>query len=577
MKVFPFPKRTRKFLPKNFKVTVWSKLKPYYTELLHRPIENVLELEQWLLDCNEIEAIIKDDFAWRYIRFSQNTLDERVAESYKYAIQELSPKIDVYQHLLAENLLKSPFLNELDTEKYASYLKQIKTKISFFKKENLSTLADLKVRSKEYSKIFSQIIIHLEGRDIPLQQANVLVSHPNRELRKAVFNKMADSVLKRRAKLDDLFDALLEERQLVAQRANCKNYRDYKFQEYSRRNYTVEDAESFHKSVVEVVLPIVESLDEFRMKKLGLKDLRPWDLNVNLIKPSTLPLAKTKEELIRQALICLNKIHPFFSKCMSKMNELGHWDLESRIGKSPEQFNIPLYFSGGAYIFMNAIGTIGDVPMIMNQSGYAIHGCLTANNNLIAPKASPPELTELAAMAIELFSRKYWDVFFENKISVAQAKLWQLEKILRTLPWIAAMDKFQHWVYVHPKHSRAEREMTWIKIHQEFSSKWMNYEGMDSYVARRWHWQIHLYESPFYYFGFGIAQLGAIALWKKYLKAADETVEKYIAALQLEHKLSVPQFYEKAGIKFDFTKANIQDLLNLVKKEFDLSIIEEEE
>ena len=565
MKVFPFPKRTRKFLPKNFKLTVWSKLKPYYAELLRRPINNVQELELWLLDRNEIEAIIKDDFAWRYIRFSQNTLDERIAENYKYAIQELSPKIDVYHHLLAKKLLESPFLNELDEEKYDSYLKQTKNKINFFKEENLSTLADLKVRSKDYCKIFSQIKISLDGEDIPLQQAKVFTSHSNRAFRKVVFNKMAKAVLDRREKLDSLFDALLEERQRVAEQANFENYRDYKFQEQNRLDYNISDCESFHKSIAEVVVPMVESLDKLRMEKLGIENLCPWDLNVSLIKVSNLRASKTKEELIHQAVSCLNKIHPFFGKCMSKMNQLGHLDLESRIGKSPERFNIPLYFSGDAFIFMNIVGSIGDVPMMMNQSGYAIHGFLTANNNLISQKASPPELSELAAMSMSLLSMKHWNVFFEDKESLIQAKLWQLEKIIRTLPWIAAIDKFQHWIYVHPKHSRKEREIVWKNLHQEFSSKWMNYEGVDDYVANRWHWYIDLFETPFYNLGYGFAQLGAIALWEKYIKAPIQTVENYISVLQTGNKLSVSQVYEKLDIKFDFSKEYIHSLLSVLQ------------
>ena len=572
MKKLSFPQRTRRFLPKNFKVTVWSKLKPYYLELHQRPLSKVEDLENWILDRSELEAIIEDDFAWRYIRLSQNTMDERTSEAYKYAMEELSPKIDVYHHLLDEKLFNSPYQKELNLQKYALYLSQVKNKLKLFRKENVASLAELEVKSKDYSKIFSGIQVKLKGNRMPLGQVSVLLGSPDRHLREKVFRKMVKKVIKRKEELNELFESLLTQRQTIAERAGFHNYRDYKFQELNRREYTVEDCMAFHQAVATEVMPVIESLDEFRMKKLNLEGLRPWDFNVDLFSDLPLTPFQDKEELVQKAILCLSKIHPFFGQCMSQMDTMGHLDLDARIGKKQGGFYIPLYFLGVPYIFMNAAGTIADVQMIMNQSGHAVFEFLRSRSGLIPSKKAPTELTELAAMSMELLSMRYWNVFFEDKYSLLQAKLWQLERILRSLPWIAAIDKFQHWIYTHPGHGEAERITVWRNIHQEFNSKHIDFESLDDFVDYRWFWQVHLFESPFSYIGFGIAQLGAIALWKKYLTEPVQTIENYISAIQETTALSVPEVYEKAGVQFDFSQSYIHSLIKMVQTEWELSI-----
>jgi oligoendopeptidase F len=198
---------------------------------------------------------------------------------------------------------------------------------------------------------------------------------------------------------------------------------------------------------------------------------------------------------------------------MQGMNRL---DLESRKGKAPGGYNCPLAETGVPFIFMNAAGTMGDVITMMHEGGHAIHSFLSHPLPLTAFKEYPMEIAELASMSMELFSMEHWDVFFKDQTELHRAQLEEMERIISVLPWIATIDKFQHWLYTNPGHSVQQREEQWLTILDEFATGITNWSGFDEYRRNLWQKQLHLFEVPFYYIEYGIAQLGAIAMWRQY-------------------------------------------------------------
>jgi oligoendopeptidase F len=251
---------------------------------------------------------------------------------------------------------------------------------------------------------------------------------------------------------------------------------------------------------------------------------------------------------------------------MHKMNRL---DLESRIGKAPGGYQYPLYETNVPFIFMNSVGLHRDLVTMVHEGGHAIHSFLDFDLELVEFKSPPSELAELASMSMELMSMEHWEVFFENKEELRRAKRQQLESVIDALPWIAAIDKFQHWIYTHPEHKVEDRYTEWKTIMKDFGSSVINYSGCENHLARRWQVQLHLYEVPFYYIEYGFAQLGAIAVWRNYKKDPKKAVEQYKAALALGYTKSIPEVYEAAGIKFDFSPGYIKDLMEFVKGEYE--------
>lgn len=198
------------------------------------------------------------------------------------------------------------------------------------------------------------------------------------------------------------------------------------------------------------------------------------------------------------------------------MNELNHLDLESRKGKAPGGYNCPLAESGAPFIFMNAAGQMHDVTTMVHEGGHAVHSFLAHHLTLSGFKEYPMEIAEVASMSMELFSMDSWDSFFDNKEDLQRAKEHQLERVITIFPWIAIIDKFQHWVYENPTHTNEERSTMWLSILNEFKDDTIDYSGLEMFRGNTWQRQLHLFEVPFYYIEYGIAQLGAIGMWMQF-------------------------------------------------------------
>jgi oligoendopeptidase F len=246
-----------------------------------------------------------------------------------------------------------------------------------------------------------------------------------------------------------------------------------------------------------------------------------------------------------------------------------HLDLESRNGKAPGGYNCPLPESGAPFIFMNAAGQMHDVTTMLHEGGHAVQSFLTHDLELTSFKDYPMEIAEVASMAMELFSMDHWDVFFDNKEDLKRAKEHQLERVITIFPWIAIIDKFQHWIYEHPQHTVEERTQQWIKILDDFSENVIDYSGLEKYKENAWQRQLHLYEVPFYYIEYGIAQLGAIGLWMQYKKNPEQALDNYMKALSLGGTKTLPELYKTAGLAFDFSPANIKTLMDFVNEEME--------
>ena len=379
--------------------------------------------------------------------------------------------------------------------------------------------------------------------------------------------KINERRLEDKEALNSLYSQLIEKRQEVAINAGFSNYRDYKFADLGRFDYNKEDCFQFHDSVKKYILPLADKIYEAKKKKLGLDSLRPWDLEAEPEGTAPLRPFKTSDELLQKSIACFEKIRPFFAACLRKMNEMQRFDLESRKGKAPGGYNCPLAESGAPFIFMNAAGQMSDVTTMVHEGGHAVHSFLAHPLELSSFKEYPMEIAEVASMAMELFSMDYWDVYFDSKDELKRAKEHQLERVITIFPWIATVDKFQHWVYENPDHTLEQRSVRWTEILDEFSSKVIDFSGLENYRGTSWQRQLHLFEVPFYYIEYGIAQLGAIGLWKQFKQNKEAALDNYSKALSLGGTATLPRLYEAAGLKFNFSGDNINQLMQFVDKE----------
>lgn len=562
-------KLERNFIPANFQITTWEALEPFFSELANRPLESREALEKWLKDMSELEAVVSEDACWRQIRMTCDTTDPKLEEAFTYFCMEIQPRLQPYSDLLNKKLVNNPFVNELDQQKYFTYLRTVKKNIELFREANIPIQAELSVMQQQYGAIAGKMTVEVNGQEYTLQQAAKFLESHDRELRERVYRKIQERRLQDQHAMHELYSTLIAKRHEVATNAGFANYRDYKFAELGRFDYTKEDCFQFHEAVKLHVLPIIDKIYQRKKEKLGLDVLRPWDTEAEPDGIAPLKPFTDGKDLYERSVACFQDLNPFFADCLKKMNELGHFDLESRKGKAPGGYNCPLAESGAPFIFMNAAGQMSDVTTMVHEGGHAVHSFLAHNLELSAFKEYPMEIAEVASMAMELFSMYHWDAFFDNADDLKRAREHQLERTITIFPWIAIIDKFQHWVYEHPTHTVAERTEKWMEILKEFSTNSIDYTGLEAYRAIGWQRQLHLFEVPFYYIEYGIAQLGAIGLWMQYRNDPAQALRNYINALSLGGTRTLPELYEAAGLRFDLSPAHIKTLMEFTAAEMD--------
>ncbi len=560
-------KLPRHFIPADFKLTTWDAIKPYFEELASRVIDTKADLETWLQDVSEIQAVISEDACWRQIRMTCDTENKMLEDAFNFFCLEIEPNIKPYADTLNKKLMASPFLKELDQQAYFTYLRSVEKEIRLFNEKNIGLSAELNVLAQHYGTITGKMSVEIEGKEYTLQQAAKFLMQSDRHLRETVYNKVAARRKQDEGELNSLFDQLIAKRHEVAVNAGFENYRDYKFEELGRFDYTVQDCENFHASIKKYILPVVEELYEHKRLQLGLDELRPWDLDAEPVGIKPLEPFKSGDELLEKSILAFSNLRPYFGDCLRKMQKLNQFDLDSRKGKAPGGYNCPLAETGAPFIFMNAAGTADDVVTMMHEGGHALHSFLSHDLKLSAFKEYPMEMAELASMSMELFSMEQWPIFYPDETELKRAKIEELERALSIFPWIATIDKFQHWLYTHPSHTVEERKNAWLEIHIEFSPKNINWQGLEHNRSILWQKQLHLFEVPFYYIEYGIAQLGALAMWKTYKKDKEQALDKYMLALSKGYTITLKELYQTAGIVFDFSDTNVKDLSAFVAEE----------
>ncbi|CAM3655311.1 M3 family oligoendopeptidase [Mucilaginibacter galii] len=560
--------KERKYIPAQLDIK-WETLEPFYQELSNRPINSVQELEHWLHDRSELEAALEEDFAWRYIRMTCDTASEELLQQFQYFATEIEPKIAPFNNELNKKLIDSEYVKQLDEKKYFIYLRSIKKSLELFREENIPVQTEIQVEQQKYQSITGAMSVTIGDKEFTLEQAAALLKDTDRAKRQEAWEKITARRLQDKQPLNELFDLLMVLRHKVARNADFENFRNYMFQALGRFDYTPQDCYAFHEAIEKEIVPILREQAQKRKEALGLDELKPWDMDVDITgKPALKPFTDGAD-LVNKSITCFNRISPYLGERLEIMKANGLFDVESRKGKAPGGYNYPLAETGAPFIFMNSANTFRDLTTMVHEGGHAVHTFLTADLELNDFKHCPSEVAELASMSMELISMDNWDVYFENEEELKRAKRDQLIDVLKTLPWVAVVDQFQHWLYTNPDHTDEQRTDAWKQIFERFGAGFIDWSEYPEAEANLWQKQLHIFEVPFYYIEYGMAQLGAIAVWKNYKENPEKGLQQYLDALKLGYTKTIKEIYETAGIKFDFSAGYVKDLAEFVKGELD--------
>lgn len=560
-------KSPRIFVKEGLEINSWESIRPYFENLAARTLDTKEAYQQWLKDRSELDAILEEDAAWRYIRMTIDTTNQAHSEAYKQFVTEIQPQFAPFEDELNKKMVDSEFSNpDNQSSAYKIYHRSVQAALQLFREENISLEAEMNEKSQEFGAISGAQTIEHNGDVMTMQKAALLLREKDEQLRKTVFEKMSQRRLEDKDKLDNLYSELITLRHQIAVNAGFQNYRDYKFVSLGRFDYTKEDCFAFHQAIKSEIVPLVRQIQQKKLDKLGKSQFRPWDTELDPDGLEPLKPFSNGQEMLEGSIRVLGEIDSYFGECIATMKEMKYLDLDSKQGKAPGGYNYPLYEIGVPFIFMNAVGAQRDLVTMVHEAGHAVHSFLSRDLELTGYKNLPSEVAELASMSMELLTMNQWGEFY-SETDLKRAKKEQLETVLTILPWIAQIDEFQHWIYENPNHSLAERTEKWLSLGKEYGSNLTDWTGYEEIRAVAWQRQMHLFEVPFYYIEYGFAQLGAIGVWKNSLNNFPKAIADYKEALKLGYTKSIPEIYETAGVSFKFNQAYLKEIADFLQTE----------
>jgi oligoendopeptidase F len=561
-----------RFVPADVDPGDWSQLRPLFDELLNRPLDSEEALQQWLADYSELSAVVSEHGAKLRINHACYTEDEEIEKAFFAFVDAIPPKVKPYEFALQKRFLESPYRDQLLDQKYELLRREWQAEVDLYREENIPLETEVTKKVSEYDKITGAMTVEFRGETYTLQQIGRFLEDNDRQTRQEAWTLAQNRRLENCEPIDGVFDELFDLRKQIARNADCETYRDYIWREKCRFDYTPDDCHAFAEAVARYVVPVIEQLDRERHEQLDVERLRPWDLAVDSKgRPPLRPFeSEDVETLVAKTKEVYDRVDPSLGEQFARLQFGRNLDLQSRKGKRGGGFQAALLKSGEPFIFMNAAGLQRDVETLLHEGGHAFHFLWASEHEpLVFLRGAPMEFNEVASMSMELIAADALDTFYPDSEQHNRAKRGLLEGALRVLPWIATIDQYQHWLYTHPNHNRAERTEEWLSILSRFSSSEVDWTGYEQAQAKLWQKQLHLFHAPFYYIEYGIAQLGALQLWQRYNDQPRQALADYQQALALGGTRSLPKLFEAAGLSFDFSEATVRPAVEAVQQQLE--------
>ncbi len=571
MNLLPFgelpPYAKRRFVPEDFDVSHWDQIAPLYDRLEARApaINTVGELERWLLDWSELRAVLDEAGARRYIAMTCHTEDTDAEKAYLHFIENIQPQMKPRQFKLEQLFVQHAVRGQLDHQRYEVFQRDTQLKVDLFRPENVPLETEEAKLEQQYQKLAGSLTVQFRGEEKTLPQMSRFLEEPDRPLRQEAWELVAKRRLQEAGKFQDIFDELVKLRQQMAANAGFKNYVDYAFRLRGRFDYAPEDCYQFHAAIESEIMPVVRELQARRRQQLGVNALRPWDIAVDPLNRPPLRPFEEVDRMVNGTQRVFDHLDKKMSAGFREMDERKLLDLANRKGKAPGGYQYTLEEARLPFIFMNAVGVQRDVETILHEAGHAFHALAAQHEDLHAYRSAPIEFCEVASMSMELLGNEFLEEFYSSS-DANRARRTHLENIIGLFPWIATVDAFQHWIYSHPGHTRAERSAAWVELMKRFGGD-LDWSGYEEARANLWHRQPHIFTSPFYYVEYGIAQLGALQVWWNSRQDKPKAIHDYHHALGLGGSRPLPELFEAAGCRFAFDRNTIKPLVDLVRTE----------
>ncbi|MGL4394177.1 MAG: M3 family oligoendopeptidase [Brevinema sp.] len=546
-----------------------SLLEKWVSELEQENPATLPELELFLKKIDELNHKINDTGAEIYIKSTCNTSDKKILEDYNAFQQNIVAYYAAKDFEFKKIILNSPALPEwIKAHDMTGELlnKIMRNSYDLFREENIPLSTKESELGLEYRTIVGGMSVEFDGAEKTLPELAVYLQNKDRSVREAAWRARTGKMLEHKEQLNELFDRLFEIRQEMAKNAGFDNFRDYMHQAKGRFSYTVEDVHAFHDAVQEEMMPLIAELNQKRKDILKVETLRPWDTAVSLDGKILKPV-QDPADLVPKHISMMTKTDPLFGENFTSMRDTDLLDLFNRKNKAPGGYSYPLYKYGASFIFMNAVGMHSDLTTLVHEIGHAMHEFAQGNHPYTSLLGLPMEAAELASMSMEMLTMDHWTECYTDPADFKKAKYDQIAGALKFFPWCMIVDKFQQQIYTNADTAQ-KREQAFLEIMAQFSDKaGLDWSELDTQKAIQWLFQLHIFEVPFYYIEYGIAQLGALAVYREYKKDPKRAIENYKNFLNAGHQKPLAELYKIAGVELKFTKEYIRDLVSFIREE----------
>ncbi len=541
----------------------WQTVQPVVDRLLAQPLA-VAGMAAWLGEWSDLAAVLNESANGIQRAVSENTADREAEARYLRLVEEIMP-----QTRTAEQALRAKALQVRDYApgpETAVLWRRFEAETALFRAANVPIETELAKLTNQYDKIVGALTISWDGVVETMPQAQLHLRDADRAVRDRAWRLIQERWLAERAVLDGLYLEMLRLRRQLAANAGLPDFRAYAWGSRQRFDYTPADCFTFHDAIAHEVVPAASMRYARLAEKLGLARLRPWDTDV---EPYAEPLRPFQDvqELEAGVYRIFQHLDPDLAGYFAAMRD-GWLDLSTRPNKAPGGYCESFPVSRRPYIFMSAAGTQDDVSTLLHESGHAFHFMESLRQSLFWNYNGPLEFSEVASMGMELLAAPYLARDrggFYDEAGARRAYVQQLERALLFLPYMAVVDAFQHWIYVEAPANvtAAQLDARWGELWDRYMPD-IDYEGLEAEKLTGWHRKLHIFQVPFYYVEYGLAQLGALQVWRNALADQAQALARYRAALALGYTRPLPELFQAAGARFAFDRPTLGELVNLI-------------
>lgn len=502
------------------------------------------------------------NYSLAYMRYTINTVDEfYVGENDYY--DEIMPAVQNYMVQYASALLDSPFREELEKELSPVLFKSMEAQRKSMAPNVVEDMVEENKLTSEYSKLMAGMEFEFRGEKLPRPMLAKYFKSDDRETRREAMEVLGKTLMANREALDSIYDRLVHVRTRIAQKMGYKNFVELGYYRMGRLCYDQKDVENFRKNVVEDIVPVVARLRTENARRMGIDKFMFYDNEV--LVPGGDPVPCDKEHIFSAAREMYHAMGKETGDFIDMMIDNDAFDVDSRKNKWGGGYctEFPKYKQ--PFILANFNGTSGDVDVVTHEAGHALNAYLIADNRFaLELQCGGMETAETHSMSMEFFAWPYMDKFFGE--DAPKYRYMHALDALSFIPYGSMVDEFQHIVYENPDMTPAERNKTWAELEKKFRPH-ISFEGMP-YLEEgtRWQYQMHIFESPFYYIDYCLAQTAAFNFLLASQDNYDDAFKRYIRLSRQGGEKVWTELLEEAGFASPFTPGALKALAQRVEE-----------